>query len=158
MADVTGKATLTMGGKVIGELTGDWSFKPREEPVMIPAGALQIGESYRISGTIKISPWDNGESDPIADLRAACERIQAEPKPNVILMHQETWDRMIEMIRTWIERYEAILRKPLLSGRYGKRRRQQAEGVAKYRYERRQEARWELESLRWRLREMTTEA
>ena len=73
-------------------------------------------------------------------------------------MHQETWDRMIEMIRTWIERYEAILRKPLLSGRYGKRRRQQAEGVAKYRYERRQEARWELESLRWRLREMTTEA
>lgn len=143
MADVTGKATLTMGGKVIGELTGDWSFKPREEPVMIPAGALQIGESYRISGTIKTSPWDNGEFDPIADLGAACERIQAEPKPNVILMHQETWDRMIEMIRTWIERYEAILRKPLLSGRYGKRRRQRAEGVAKYRYERRQPGRRE---------------
>ena len=77
---------------------------------------------------------------------------------NVILMHQETWDRMIEMIRTRIERCEAIPRKPLLSGRYGKRRRQRAEGVAKYRHERRQEARRELESLRWRLREMTTEA
>lgn len=127
-----------------------------EEPVHILPGTLQVGESYRISGTIKTSPWDDGESDPIADLRAACARIQAETrqKPNVILMRKETWDRMIAMIRTWIARYEAILRKPLLSGRYGKRRRQRAEGVAKYRHERKQEARRELESLQWRLREM----
>ena len=72
-------------------------------------------------------------------------------------MHAETWDRMIAMIRTWIKRCEAILRKPLLSGRHGKRRRQQAEGVAKNRHERRQEARRELESLRAQLAAMTRE-
>ena len=89
--------------------------------ITIPANTLEAGDTVRISGVVRVEA--EAPSGPsAADWQWAHVRIVRE----------------IERARA---RHEKRLRKPLLSGRYGKRRRQRAQGVARMRHMKREHSR-----------------
>ena len=82
--------------------------------------------------------------DAIAELRQAAATLRRScnfAQPASILMHPEMLDRVTAAIDRAKARHEKRLRKPLLSGRYGKRRRQRAQGVARMRHMKREHSR-----------------
>jgi hypothetical protein len=86
------------------------------EAITIPANTLKVGDTVRISGVVRV------EEEP--HLTVDFERFMGTER--------------LERARA---RHEKRLRKPLLSGRYGKRRRQRAQGVARMRHINRQVSR-----------------
>lgn len=89
----------------------------------IPANTLEAGDTVHLTGVV---------------------RVEAEPHLTVDLEKFMGTER-IEQLKAAIERAKARhkkrLRKPLLSGRYGKRRRQRAQGVARQRHMKREHSR-----------------
>ena len=80
-------------------------------------------------------------------LLASAGTVRAlESRPHLVLMHPEVWAKLQAMQGEFRARYERLRRKPLLSGRYQKRRRQRAQGVVGQRYERLQIARLAAQS------------
>ena len=83
------------------------------EAITIPANTLKVGDTVRISGVVRV------EEEP--HLTVDFERFMGTER--------------LERARA---RHEKRMRKPLLSGRYGKRKRQRAQGVARVRHMRRE--------------------
>lgn len=89
--------------------------------ITIPANTLEAGDTVRISGVV---------------------RVEAEaPSGPSAADWQWAHDRIVGAIERARSRHEKRLRKPLLSGRYGKRRRQRAQGVAHRRHLKREHSR-----------------
>lgn len=91
--------------------------------ITIPANTLEAGDTVRMTGVV---------------------RVEAEPHLTVDFERFMGTERL-EQIKTAIDharaRHERRMRKPLLSGRYGKRRRQRAQGVARMRHMKREHSR-----------------
>lgn len=131
--------------------------------ITIPANTLEAGAMLRVMGVVRVEsaasaelpdapliapeadsqPWGiPADCDPIADMRRAVEdATKYQPQPQCLLMSAEMHDRIVREIERAKARHEQRLRKPLLSGRYGKRRRQRAQGVARMRHMKREHSR-----------------
>ena len=91
--------------------------------ITIPANTLEAGDTVRMTGVVRV------EAEP--HLTVDSERFMGTERSEQIKAASE---------RTRA-RHEKRLRKPLLSGRYGKRRRQRAQGVARMRHMKREHSR-----------------
>jgi hypothetical protein len=133
--------------------------------ITISANTLEAGAMLRVMGVVRVesaapvelpdeddepsaAPEDSqqwgipADCDPIADMRHAVEdAAKYQPQPQCLLMSAQMHDWIVREIERARSRHEIRMRKPLLSGRYGKRKRQRAQGVARMRHMKREHSR-----------------